>query len=68
MTEGRHLMLYSSCRRFLASVLKRGEDLRAYPRELFVSLANDGHPQAAFDFELGSGGRRRSRVSTMSPS
>lgn len=46
MTEGRHLMLYSSCRRFLASVLKRGEELRAYPRELFVSLANDGHPQA----------------------
>jgi hypothetical protein len=46
MTEGRHLMLYSSCRRFLVSVLKRGEDLRAYPRELFVSLANDGHPQA----------------------
>lgn len=46
MTEGRHLMLYSSCRRLLVSVLKRGEELRAYPRELFVSLANDGHPQA----------------------
>ena len=46
MTDGRHLMLHSSCRRFLISVLKRGEDLRGYPRELFVSLANDGHPQA----------------------
>lgn len=48
MTDGRHLMLYSSCRRFLVSVLKRGEDLRGYPRELFVSLANDGHPQASW--------------------
>ena len=46
MTDGRHLMLYSTCRRFLVSILKRGEDLRSYPRELFVSLANDGHPQA----------------------
>jgi hypothetical protein len=46
MTDGRHLMLYSSCRRFLISILKRGEDLRSYPRELFVGLANDGHPQA----------------------
>ena len=46
MTDGRMLMLYSSCRSFLISILKAGEARRGYVRELFVSLAADGHPQA----------------------
>ncbi|HEX8231874.1 MAG TPA: hypothetical protein VF559_00815 [Caulobacteraceae bacterium] len=46
MTDGRMLMLYSSCRSFLISIIKAHEDRRAFPRELFVSLSMDGHPQA----------------------
>jgi hypothetical protein len=46
MTDGRMLMLYSSCRSFLISILKAGESRRSYVRELFVSLAADGHCEA----------------------
>lgn len=45
-TDGRMLMLYSSCRAFLASIVKAGEARRGYARDLFLLLAADGHPQA----------------------
>ena len=46
VTEGRMVMVYSSCRAFLASIVKAGEARRGYVRQLFISLAADGHPQA----------------------
>lgn len=47
MTDGRMLMLYSSCRDFLISIAKANESRRGFPRELFVSLSMDqSHPQA----------------------
>jgi hypothetical protein len=46
LSDGRMLMVYSSCRSFLISILKAGEARRGYVRQLFISLAADGHPQA----------------------
>ncbi len=46
VSEGRMLMLYSSCRSFLISIIKAGEARRGYVRQLFISLAADDHPQA----------------------
>lgn len=43
--DGRMLMMFSSCRNFLISILKQGEERRSYVRDLFVSLTEDGHPQ-----------------------
>jgi hypothetical protein len=45
-SAGRMLMLYSSCRSFLISILKAGEARRGYVRKLFIALAADDHPQA----------------------
>jgi hypothetical protein len=45
-SDGRMLMLHSSCRSFLISIVKAGEARRSYVRQLFISLAADGHPQA----------------------
>lgn len=45
MTRGRSLMLYSSPRSFLVSIVKEGEGRRSYARDLFLALAGDGHPQ-----------------------
>jgi hypothetical protein len=45
-SDGRMLMLHSSCRSFLISILKAGEARRGYVRQLFISLAADDHPQA----------------------
>jgi hypothetical protein len=46
VTDGRMLMVHSSCRSFLISIVKAGEARRGYVRQLFISLAADGHPQA----------------------
>ena len=46
VTDGLMLMVYSSCRSFLISIAKAGEARRGYVRQLFISLAADGHPQA----------------------
>lgn len=51
MTDGRMIMLYSSCRSFLISMVKTRQERRRYARELFIALANDGHPQTRWPID-----------------
>jgi hypothetical protein len=44
MTEGRQLLLYSDCESFVLSMAKQGSAGFAYVRNLFGSLAVNGHP------------------------
>jgi hypothetical protein len=44
LTEGKHLLLYSDCRSFLISVLKKGEYGRRTVRELYAKIVGDGNP------------------------
>lgn len=46
LPEARHLLLYSDIRAFLLSIAKKGEQGRAFARQLFVIFAMDGHPIA----------------------
>ncbi|MGN6514660.1 MAG: hypothetical protein ACTHLR_02330 [Rhizomicrobium sp.] len=46
LTEGRHLLLYSDCRSFLISVLKKGEYGRRTVRELYAKILRDGNAEA----------------------
>jgi hypothetical protein len=44
MTRGRALLLYSDCESFVLSMARQGRAGFAYVRDLFRSLAADGHP------------------------
>jgi hypothetical protein len=44
MTRGRALLLHSDCESFVLSMARQGRAGFAYVRELFRSLAADGHP------------------------
>jgi hypothetical protein len=46
LTEGRMLLMYSDCESFVLSMARQGRAGFAYVRELFRSLAADGHPIA----------------------
>lgn len=46
LTEGKHLLLYSDCRSFLISVLKKGEYGRRTVRELYAKILRDGNAEA----------------------
>lgn len=50
-SDGRCLMLYSSCRSFLVSIVKEREARRGYARQLFLSLAEDGHLQSKWPID-----------------
>lgn len=43
-TRGRAILLYSDCESFILSVARKGGAGFAYVRELFTTLAADGHP------------------------
>jgi hypothetical protein len=43
-TDGRALLLWGDCESFLVSILRSGQEGSAYVRELFMTLAADGHP------------------------
>jgi hypothetical protein len=45
LTTGKMLFLYSDCRSFLISTVRRGEARRAFVRRLFAELQADGHQQ-----------------------
>jgi hypothetical protein len=51
MVDGRMLMVYSSCRNFLISILKEGERRRGYVRDVFTTLLADGHLQEDWPVE-----------------
>jgi hypothetical protein len=44
LTKGPMLLLYSDCESFLVSMARKGAAGFGYVRELFMSLAADGHP------------------------
>jgi hypothetical protein len=44
LTEGRMLLLYSDCESFMLSMAREGRAGFSYVRELFRSLAAEGHP------------------------
>jgi hypothetical protein len=46
LTRGRMLLLYSDCESFVLSIARQGRAGFAYVRDLFRSLAADGHPAA----------------------
>jgi hypothetical protein len=46
LTRGRMLLLYADCESFVLSMARQGRTGFAYVRELFRSLAADGHPAA----------------------
>ncbi len=46
LTQGRMLLLHSDCESFVLSIARQGRVGFAYVRELFRSLAADGHPAA----------------------
>ena len=46
MTQGRMLLLYSDCESFMLSIARQGRAGFAHVRDLFRSLAADGHPAA----------------------
>ncbi len=46
LTQGRMLLLYSDCESFVLSMAKQGNAGFAYVRDLFASLAPEGHPLA----------------------
>lgn len=48
LTRGPALLLYSDCRQFLISLLKKGEGGRAYARSLFLVLRMDGRLDPAW--------------------
>lgn len=45
LTDGKHLLLYSDCRSFLISVLKKGEYGRRTVRELYAKILRDGNAE-----------------------
>jgi hypothetical protein len=46
LTQGRALLLYSDCESFVLAVARRGRAGFGYARDVFRSLATDGHPAA----------------------
>jgi len=46
LTEGKNLFLYSDCRSFVISILKKGEYGRRTARDLYARIVRDGNEQA----------------------
>ncbi len=51
LTRGPMLLLYSDCESFLVSMAKKGSGGFGYVRELFMTLAADGHPAGRWPAE-----------------
>jgi hypothetical protein len=51
LTSGKMLFLYSDLPSFILAVAKRSERGRAYARQLFWTIAGDGHPQFVWPME-----------------
>ena len=49
--DGRMLFLYSDCKNFLISIIKKGEMGRIFARKLFGLFAADGHAQAQWPMQ-----------------
>ena len=50
LTQGKHLFLFSDCRSFVASILKKGEYGRRVAREIYSRIVRDGNEQAGWPF------------------
>src|SRR5215472_11999559 len=51
LTSGKMLFLYSDLPSFILAIAKRSERGRAYARQLFWTIAGDGHPQFGWPME-----------------
>ncbi len=49
LTSGKMLFLYSDCRSFVVSAVKKGEEGRGYVRRMLQALTLDGHKPAGID-------------------